>query len=992
MKAADKQDSLLETADWSSEDRVPDPPQNGKPEAEWGFAALGEEGWRSVIHKAVAGMLQITPEGRFAFVNPRWCEMLGYSEQELLQLGIMDVTHPESLPETLEKFARMVAGGPDFTIEKRYLRKDGSEMWAISSVSCIRDEYGAAFRIFAVVNDISAQKYAENRSMFLADLATRLAALGNADEITRIAVEATGSYLGVKRCFFAEVYGSDRRIIVGPNWTGDRTTNLEGDYALAGFGSPDWWGLCANGRLAVSDAVNDPLTRGNAEVYAESGIRAYAAEPFKRCDCHPTVILAVTDDRPRIWRARELSLLQDVAARVWPLIERGRAEIALRESESEFRTMFEISGVGKCQAEPATGKLIRVNQKLGAILEYEPHQLIGRTIAEIIHPDDRARSRLAREDLLSGKTHEYASEVRLITSSGRTVWGDVSVTVVRDAVGTPLRTAAVIQDITPRKLAEQALAEDLEDLQSLQDISTRLISEGNHSELLRKIVEAAVAITDADKGAIQCFERDGREFTLLQSEGFAEGEEMFVGGDGACSTPCARAMAEGKRVMLRDCLDDSGPVSAECAEAFRRAGARAVQATPLIARSGRLIGVLTMLWSMPHDPPPRVIRVLDVLARQAADLVEHMQAEQTLRHSEERFRVLVETAAQVVWEACPDGHLLGEPLDGLSCGGWPSAVHPDERPAAEREWRHVLNSGSLLDVEYRLCKPGGGWRWTNVRAAPLRDRRGTIRKWVGMNIDITAQKEAEQELRAARDELERHVAERTAELEVRANQLVKLTAKLSRAEQAERRRLAGVLHDHLQQLLAAAKISVEMIGQEGRSASGEAARVRASALLAEALEASRSLMVELSPPILKESLCAALEWLCFVWMKDKHSLDVTLATDPQADSPNEDVCTAVFLAVRELLFNIVKHANVDQASVTLIIDDDDYLQATVEDMGDGFDQGEVLGTGTGKGIGTGTGLGLFGLSERLSMIGGRLEIESRVGQGTRITVVVPRIL
>jgi signal transduction histidine kinase len=259
-----------------------------------------------------------------------------------------------------------------------------------------------------------------------------------------------------------------------------------------------------------------------------------------------------------------------------------------------------------------------------------------------------------------------------------------------------------------------------------------------------------------------------------------------------------------------------------------------------------------------------------------------------------------------------------------------------------------------------------------------------------MNIDINAQKEAEQELRAARDELEQHVAERTAELEVRASQLVKLTAELTRAEQAERRRLAGVLHDHLQQLLAAAMINVEMIGQEGKSASGAAALSRASGLLTEALEASRSLMVELSPPILKESLCAALEWLCFVWMKEKHGLEVALTTDPQADSPNEDICTAVFLAVRELLFNIVKHANVGQASVSLTIDDDDFLHATVEDSGDGFDTDAVRGTAAG--VRSGTGLGLFGLSERLSMIGGRLEIGSRMGDGTRITVVVPRVI
>jgi len=991
MKEGGKQDTLRHqgaslTEDSSSGGAWRDSP----PAAGGGFAGLGGEGWRSVIRSAVAGMLQITPEGRFAFVNPHWCEMLGYTEQELLQLGIVDVTHPESLPETLEKFARMVAGGPDFTIEQRYLRKDGSEMWGISSVSGIRDECGTVCRILAVVNDISAQKYAENRSMFLADLATRLAALRDGGEIIRIATEAAGTYLGVKRCFFAEVYGSEHRIVVGRNWVGDDAVNLEGDYDLAGFGPPDWWELCANGRLSVSDVMDDPLTRGQAAGYAGAGIRAYAAEPFRREDRHPTVMLAVTDHLPRVWRARELSLLQDVAARVWPLVQRARAEVALRDSEAEFRTMFELSGVGKAQSDPATDRFIRVNHKLGAILDYHPQDLVGRTIAQVTHPDDHEHCQRLRHALFSGEVGEYSSELRLVTSTGRTVWVELSATMIRDALGRPLRTIAVIQDITARKLAEQSLAEENEDLQSLQEISTRLISEGDHTELLRQIVKAAVGVTDADKGAIQCYDQDGRELTMLHSEGFAVGEEMFgLNGDG-CPVPGVLAVTDGRRVVIRDCLDRAEGLSAREVEAFRRAGARAAQATPLIARSGRLIGVLTSLWVRPHDPPPRIVRVLDVLARQAADLVEHLQDEQTLRHSEERFRVLVETAAQVVWEANPEGRMTGQSLGGLPAGGWPLAVHPDERAAAEREWRRSLNSGASLDCEFRFYKSPGGWRWTNVRAAPLRDRRGTIRKWVGMNIDINAQKQAEQELRAARDELEQHVAERTAELEVRANQLAKLTAELTRAEQAERRRLAGVLHDHLQQLLAAAMISVEMIAQEGTPASAAAASARASVLLTEALEASRSLMVELSPPILKESLCAALEWLCFVWMKEKHGLEVSLTTDPQADSPNEDICTAVFLAVRELLFNIVKHANVDHASVILTIDDDDFLHATVDDRGNGFDPAGAIGTTAAAN--SGTGLGLFGLSERLSMIGGRLEVESRKGDGTRITVVVPRVI
>ena len=125
----------------------------------------------------------------------------------------------------------------------------------------------------------------------------------------------------------------------------------------------------------------------------------------------------------------------------------------------------------------------------------------------------------------------------------------------------------------------------------------------------------------------------------------------------------------------------------------------------------------------------------------------------TVCGSRARHRLLIESWAQAVWEADADGIVVadspswrastGQILEEYLGFGWLDAIHPDDRAHAERQWREALAARRLVDAEFRLRAPGGDWRWTNVRAAPLLDGKGQVEKWVGMNIDIDARKRAE---------------------------------------------------------------------------------------------------------------------------------------------------------------------------------------------------------------------------------------------------------
>jgi PAS domain S-box-containing protein len=247
----------------------------------------------------------------------------------------------------------------------------------------------------------------------------------------------------------------------------------------------------------------------------------------------------------------------------------------------------------------------------------------------------------------------------------------------------------------------------------------------------------------------------------------------------------------------------------------------------------------------------------------------------------------------------------------------------------------------------------------------------------------TALADAQRQLRRYADELEARVAERTAIAERRAAQLRGLARELTETEQRERRRLAQLLHDHLQQLLVVAKLRLGGIRSQAPTSKVGASIKQVEDLVDEAISSSRSLTVELSPPILYDAgLGAALEWLGRR-MLERHELHVEIDVDPDAEPDSDTTRVLLFQAAQELLFNVVKHARTNQASVHLRADDDDWIELEVADQGVGC---STVDSGEG---GRET-YGLFSLRERLEASGGAFSMASAPGQGCQVTLRVPR--
>ena len=158
------------------------------------------------------------------------------------------------------------------------------------------------------------------------------------------------------------------------------------------------------------------------------------------------------------------------------ITERKKAEKKLRTHEEEYRTIFELAGVGKAQTDLETGRLMHVNRRLCEITGYEPEELLARTFTDITHPEDQDRDYDGFRRMVRGEIDEYETEKRYLRKDGAVVWVRVNATAIHDPEGHPLQTVATIEDITERKRAEEELKEREELYRLIADNSTDMIS------------------------------------------------------------------------------------------------------------------------------------------------------------------------------------------------------------------------------------------------------------------------------------------------------------------------------------------------------------------------------------------------------------------------------------------------------------------------------------------------------------------------------------
>jgi PAS domain S-box-containing protein len=358
------------------------------------------------------------------------------------------------------------------------------------------------------------------------------------------------------------------------------------------------------------------------------------------------------------------------------------------------------------------------------------------------------------------------------------------------------------------------------------------------------------------------------------------------------------------------------------------------------------------------------------------EIAERGRIEKALMESESRFRTIIREAALGIALIDQQGRVIeGNPALLAMLGYAPEELrgmeftrinHPENAKSSWENFQKLLTGKQDVSrVETRYIRKDGWTGWGRQSISLVREAGGKPQFAIALFEDITERRESEEKIRTYQQQLQ------------------SLASELSLTEERERRRLATVLHDQIAQLLVVAKGKFEKVQESAlfRSLAKPMEEIRK--LIEESIRYTRSLVFELSPPILYDlGFEPAMEWLA-EHMEQEYGLAVVVEDDAQPKPLDNETRVLLFRAVRELLFNVLKHA---QASYTKVIMQrvGEHLQITVEDNGVGFAP-DKLGASSGK-I---QGFGLFSIRERLNYFGGRMEIESTSGEVTRVILRLP---
>lgn len=681
------------------------------------------------------------------------------------------------------------------------------------------------------------------------------------------------------------------------------------------------------------------------------------------------------------------------------LTARRQAERGLRESEERFRLIFEGMQesflVQEVISDPA-GRLadlryLEVNPVAERQLGKSRAELVGRMRSQVQGPlDPEAREFVDR--VLSSDSPAHLE--RWDPRSQR--WFHVISFSTR-----PGHLVTLNVDITERKRSEEQLRELSQRLQTVLDAAPAMIWTA-HDSSCRSITgnRAAETFTQVPPGTdmsktgprpdllshYRVF-RNGRELTP---------EEMPIQQVAASGTPLHECEVEFRftngdvRFLLgnvQPLLDSTGHPAGAIA-AFIDVTTHKLMETRLRDQYARREALSHIVAALLAESDPQ--KALERLAHQVMEVLD-CQAFFNFLVVPDGNRLRLNACAGIAPAEAARIEWL-EPaatICGCVAKEGRRIVAEDIQGASDPRTELVKGYGIRAYACHPLVSTGGKVIGTLSFGTRTRDRFSdedlAYMKTVTDHIAIAIErKRAAEALAALNETLEQRVAERTREVSGLANQLRTLAAELARAEQRERKRLATILHDHIQQLLVAARLRVEQADQESMPARMRSSLRSLHEILDETLEASRNLTIEISPPVLKQAgLVAALKWLVDR-MAEKNQFTVRLESAAAAEPDREEVRFLLFECIRELLFNSLKHSGERQAALSICRTDDGSIVVSVEDHGKGFQRREPSSKAGGV-----TAFGLFSIEQRLAHLGGSLEVDSAPGRGTRIRIVVP---
>ncbi|MCF7855266.1 MAG: PAS domain-containing protein [Candidatus Pacebacteria bacterium] len=609
----------------------------------------------------------------------------------------------------------------------------------------------------------------------------------------------------------------------------------------------------------------------------------------------------------------------------------GNAEEKLYQSEAMYRRLMEnVNDI--VYSMDAEGTLTHISpqvRRYGLL----PEKLAGHHFSELVYPEDReAVTADFRKTLESGE--EFPTQFRITSADGTIRWFQELGHVQRDRSGNIVDITGVLRDVTEQVETEKKLAE----------------SEQRYRTLVEHIPALIYTAELDDQSTTIYISPQVQDIMGLSAKDYEKDPGLWH----------RRIHPEDKsRVMAA--LRKTQQSGAAFSEEYR-----------FLDNDG------TYRW-MRDDAA--VIRDLQghptCLQGVMQDISEWKETERQLRKSQAALAEAQRIAHLGSWEwdltndvvvwSDETFRIFGLDPSAVtpSLDAYKNVVHPADLNKVMEEIETSRDHHRPYDVEHRVVHPDGSERYVWEQGCWHYDKDNRPIRMVGTAFDITQRKNAEMALNEEK------------------RQLRELSGKFAMAEERERRRIATGLHDHVGQILVASQLGLNHVTRLEDLGQAKHELKELEGLVSKAITATRTLTFELSSSVLYElGIEAAIADLC-EQISTQYRLPVTYHGGETSYPANSDLDIILFRATSELLFNVVKHAKADSASVAINVNADDIV-ITVEDDGVGFDTAS-----TQNGITPTGGFGLFEIQERLSYIGGSLDIQSCKGKGTQVRLRAP---
>ncbi len=706
-----------------------------------------EERFRALVSQATAGIAESDLDSRLIFVNPGLCEMLGYSEAELLGKTIWELTYTEDLEENKRLFKRMVEQGESYQFEKRFICKDSSTLWTNVSVTSIHDLAGKPKGGVGVVIAIEKRKQAEAA---LAEYVRQQEALyrlsdqlHRTESLTDVFDAALDAILNALKCDRASILlFDDSNVMRFVAWRG-----LSDAYRKATDGHSPWTPDIKDPQPVIMDDVRTAdLSEALRAVIQTEGIGSLAFIPLVS---NGKLIgkFMVYFDTPHTFEEGELDLSLTIAHQLAFGIDRKRAEEKLRESEERYRAVVESQSEMLCRFQP-DGKILFVNGAYARARGTTAEELINHNFWEFIAEADRPAVK-AMLDRLTPEAPEVYIENRFETADGErwTLWTNRALQF--DSNGHLLEAQSSGIDITDRKQAENRLA-------LLADISEMLRNFDDPYELMYKIAESVGEHLHVKRALFN--EIDLEHNREIVHRDYHNGLDSVAGVHKVSdysSITSAEVMA-GKTVVNSDSKTD--PRTAQDYErTYAISGERAYIVVPLM-RDNRWVASLWVSDDVPRQWTNEEVSLLETVAERTWAVIEKLRLNAELRESEERLRATLETTVVGFATLTTDTRfvevndafcrIVGYSREELLTMECSVLTHPDYIESTSEHVAQLL-AGEIPSfvLEKVYIRKDGVNIWVQNSVSVTRGSDGKPLSLIVLCQDVTERKQAEQALR-----------------------------------------------------------------------------------------------------------------------------------------------------------------------------------------------------------------------------------------------------